>query len=442
MGQVTLIEARLRCIVGTMAKRMETDKQTVNGRMRVVITGLGMISALGPNVETTWSRMLEGRSGTRLLESAAVQDVPPATVAQIDWDPKVHMERKDTRRTSRATQFAWKATQEAIEHAQLDLTQENLNRIGIEIGDAFGGWDLIEEQSELLHRHGYKRINPIMCLAALISGTPTYIGMRLGVTGVTTSPVTACATGISAIGEGARRIQDQEVDVMLAGGSDGYITPMAVAMFARLGAMSRETEHPAQACAPFSGNRNGMIIGEGAAVVVLESLAHAQARGAPILAEFAGYALRLDPHDFTHPDPTGRAPALAMQEAMMAGGLAATDIHWIAAHGTATIVNDRMETQAIHKALGEWAPHCPVTGLKGMLGHAMGGAGAQNVVTAVKAMQENIIPPTINYRTADPDCDLDYVPNEARPHTVHAALTNGIGMGGQSASLALKRYRP
>ncbi len=421
---------------------MKTDKQAENAQTRVVVTGLGMISALGLNVETNWSHMLQGCSGTRLMEIPDIPDMPNATAAWIDWEPADYMDRKDTRRTSRATQFAWKATQEALHHARLDLTQEESSRIGIEIGDAFGGWDLIENQSLILHGRGYKRINPIMCLAALISGTPTYIGMRLGVTGITSSQVTACATGVSSIGEGARRIQDQEVDVVLAGGSDGYITPMTIAMFSRLGAMSRETARPDQACAPFSGNRMGMVIGEGAGIVVLESLAHAQARGAPILAEFAGYALRLDPNDFTNPDPEGIASAQAMQGAMAAGGLAPADIHWIAAHGTATIANDKMETQAIHKALGEQAPHCPVTGLKGMLGHAMGGAGAQSVVTLVKAIQENTIPPTINYQTADPDCDLDYVPNTARPHVVNAALANGIGMGGQSASLAMKRYLP
>ncbi len=407
-----------------------------------MVTGLGMITALGLDVETTWNQMLAGRSGTRLLESQTIPDMSEAAAAWIDWNPADHMERKDTRRTSRATQFAWKATQEALQHARLDLAQEETSRIGIEIGDAFGGWDLIEEQTQLLYSRGYKRINPIMCLAALISGTPTYIGMRLGVTGMASSQVTACATGVSAIGEGARRIQNREADVVLAGGSDGYITPMTIAMFSRLGAMSRETTHPDQACAPFSGNRTGMVIGEGAGIVVLESLPHAQVRGAPILAEFAGYALRLDPNDFTNPDPDGIASARAMQDAMAAGGLAPADIHWIAAHGTATIANDKMETRAIHKALGDQAPHCPVTGLKSMLGHAMGGAGAQSVVTLVKAMQENIIPPTINYQTADPDCDLDYVPNTARPHTVNAALANGIGMGGQSASLALKRYHP
>ncbi len=417
-------------------------KQEGMNDSRVVVTGLGMISALGLDVETTWGNMLEGQSGTRLLELKDIPDMPAAAAAWIDWEPANYMERKDVRRTSRATQLAWKATQEAIQHARLDLAQEESGRVGIEIGDAFGGWDLIEDQAQILHSRGYKRINPIMCLAALISGTPTYIGMRLGVTGVTSSQVTACATGISAIGEGARRIQNQEVDVVLAGGSDGYITPMTIAMFGRLGAMSRETEHPNQACAPFSGNRNGMVIGEGAGVVVLESLAHAKARRASILAEFAGYALRLDPHDFTNPDPEGVAPALAMQEAMFGGGLDPQDIHWIAAHGTATIANDKMETKAIHMALGDQALHCPVTGLKGMLGHAMGGAGAQNVVTVVKAIQENIIPPTINYQTADPDCDLDYVPNEARPHVVNVALANGIGMGGQSASLAMKRYSP
>ncbi len=412
-----------------------------NARPRVVITGLGMVSALGLDVETSWGHMLEGQSGTRLAEYLEeFKGVPRCTAAWVDWNPRDHLERRDVRRTSRATQFAWKATREALAQAGLDLSQEGSGRVAVEIGNAFGGWDLIESQARLLFEQGFRKVNPAMCIGALISGTPTFIGMRLGLTGVAHSSVTACATGISSIGEGARRIQAGDADVVLAGGSDGYVTPMTVTMFMRMGAMSREIENPAGACAPFSGNRAGMVVGEGAGIVVLESLEHAQARNASILAEYGGYALRLDPNDFTDPDPEGKAASCAMRSALQNADLAPQDVDWIVAHGTATIANDKMETKAMRSVLGTHADHCPVTGLKGMLGHAMGGAGAHGVVTIVQAIREGMIPPTINYRDPDPDCDMDYVPNTARAHQVDAALANGIGMGGQSASLVVKRF--
>lgn len=407
---------------------------------RVVVTGIGMVSALGLDADASWQRMVAGCSGTRLIEVREVKGLERASAAVVDWQPGDHMDRRDARKTSRATQFAWKAAQEALVQADLDQEEVEAGRLGIEIGDAFGGWDLIEDQTRVLYSKGFRRINPVLSLAALISGTPTFIGMRLGVTGIANSPVAACATGVGAVGEAARRILHGEADVMLAGGSDGYVTPMTVSMFGRLGAMSFEVDNPAAACAPFAGNRTGMVIGEGAGVLVLESFAHARARGACILAEFGGYSLRLDPSDFANPDPEGRVPGRVMADAITDSGLHPADIDWVVAHGTATKANDVMETRAIHSALGEHAPDCPVTGLKGMLGHAMGGAGAHSIVAAVRAMHDGRIPPTINYREPDPKCDLDYVPNQARLHAVDAALINGFGMGGQSASLVLLRH--
>lgn len=409
-------------------------------RERVVVTGIGMVSALGLNADASWQRMVAGCSGTRLIEVREVKGLERASAAVVDWQPGDHMDRRDARKTSRATQFAWKAAQEALGLADLDPGDVEAGRLGIEIGDAFGGWDLIEDQTRVLYSKGFRRINPVLSLAALISGTPTFIGMRLGVTGIANSPVAACATGVGAVGEAARRILYGEADVMLAGGSDGYVTPMTVSMFGRLGAMSFEVDNPATACAPFAGNRTGMVIGEGAGVLVLEGIGHARARGARILAEFGGYSLRLDPSDFANPDPEGRVPGRVMADAIADSGLHPADIDWVVAHGTATKANDAMETRAIHSALGEHAPDCPVTGLKGMLGHAMGGAGAHSIVAAVQAMHDGRIPPTINYREPDPKCDLDYVPNEARLHAVDAALVNGFGMGGQSASLVLLRH--
>jgi 3-oxoacyl-[acyl-carrier-protein] synthase II len=267
------------------------------------------------------------------------------------------------------------------------------------------------------------------------------VAIHFGAKGPTNSPVAACATGIVAIGEAAQRIRQGQADVMIAGGAEGYLSPLMVATFSRLGAASTNNADPERACRPFSADRDGMVVGEGAAVMILESLEHAQARGARILAEYAGYGLTEDAYDATAPEPGGEGAANAMQLALSESGLAASDFDWIIAHGTGTHLNDSMETAAIKRIFGEAAYNIPITSIKSMIGHAMGAAGAQSAAVIVKAMQEDCIVPTINYTTPDPECDLDYVTTGARRRQVDNALCNGFGMGGQNASLIFKRYR-
>jgi 3-oxoacyl-[acyl-carrier-protein] synthase II len=400
-----------------------------------------MISALGHDLERSWQAMIAGKSGSRPMTGVDMSEYPTQFAANVeDWDPSLYLDRRESRRVSRGTQFALKAAQDAVDQAGLKVAETDPYRIGVEIGLAFGGWEIVEEQAVLHESRGPKRFNPALLLGALVSGGPTQVAIRLGAKGPTNSPVAACATGIVALGEAARRIQQGQADVMIAGGSEGYLTPLVVATFSRLGAASTNNADPEHACRPFSADRDGMVVGEGAGVLVLESLEHAQARGATILAEFAGYGLTEDAYDATAPDPSGEGAANAMKLALVESALAPADFDWIVAHGTGTQLNDAMETAAIKRIFGETAYSIPVTSIKSMIGHAMGAAGAQSAAVLVKAMQEDCIVPTINYTTPDPECDLDYVTTGARAHRVNVALCNGFGMGGQNASLILKRF--
>lgn len=418
---------------------------TTNGRFvpnrRVAVTGVGLISALGHDLESSWQAMLAGKSGTRRVTHFDPTDYPTQFAARVDdWDASLYLDRKESRRLSRSTQFALKAAQDAVTHANLKMAETDPCRVGVEIGMGFGGWEIVEEQSLVHETKGPKRFNPALLLGALVSGAPTQVAIRFGAKGPTNSPVAACATGIVALGEAARRIQHGHADVMIAGGTEGYLTPLVLTTFSRLGAASTNNEDPEHACRPFSADRDGMVVAEGAGVLVLESLDHALARGATILAEFAGYGLTEDAYDATAPDPSGEGAANAMRIALEESALSPQDFDWIIAHGTGTHLNDSMETAAIKRIFGETAYTIPVTSIKSMIGHAMGAAGAQSAAIAVKAMMENYIVPTINYTTPDPECDLDYVTTGARPQQVDIALCNGFGMGGQNASLILKRY--
>lgn len=413
-----------------------------NGLPRVVITGVGLVTPLGHDLESSWAGLMAGESGTARISHWDPTDFPTQICARVqDWDPKEYMDRKDARRTSRGTQFAWKATQDALAQSGLDLSAEDRARIGVEMGLAFGGWDIVEEESRKIEESGPKRFNPANATAALISGAPTFIAIKCGITGPANSQVTACATGITAIGEAVRRIQRGDADVMLAGGAEGYLTKMAISTFSRLGAASTRNDEPESACRPFSGDRDGMVVGEGAAAFVLETLEHAQARGATILAEFGGYGLSEDAFDPVAPDPEGQGATRCMQMALDESGVGPRGIDWIVAHGTGTVLNDKAESAAIKRVFGEAAYDIPVTSIKSSIGHAMGAAGAQSAAALVQSIQTDRIAPTINYNERDPDCDLDYVPNSSRAHRVDAGLCNGFGLGGQNASLVLKRFQ-
>lgn len=412
----------------------------ISNSNRVVITGMGAISALGNDVASTWEGLLAGRSGAVHLADGA-DDVPSQIACVLkDFRPEERLSAREARRLGRLTLMAMLTAEEAIAESNIDLASEDATRVGIEIGSAFGALDIVEEESYKIRTRGQKGLNVIMAPAVLITTTPCHLAIRYGAQGPVNSPVVACATGVYSIGEAARRIRSGEVDVMLAGGTDSYMTPLLRTAFSRLGAMSTRNDTPLTACRPFDLNRDGMIIGEGAVTLVLESLDHAQRRGAMILAEVCGMGFTSDGYNMAAPEPEGRGAARAMQNALAQSGMRAEDIDYVAAHGTATKLNDSAETKAMKRALGEHAYAIPVVSIKPMIGHVMGAAGSFGVYTIVQAIRTGWVPPTINYTTPDPECDLDYVPNTARQVHVDAGMANAFGFGGQNASIVVRRF--
>jgi 3-oxoacyl-[acyl-carrier-protein] synthase II len=413
-----------------------------NGSLpRIVITGIGAVTPLGLSWSDTWAGLIAGESAGEQITHFDASAFPTRISARVNgFDPRQIMDRREARRLGKVTQFAWSAAQEALQQAQLDVGQEDPDRVGIDIGSAFGSLDVMEHQVITIEERGPRAIKPTVAPAVLVSTTPCYVAIQLGVTGPVNSQVTACATGIVSLGEAARRIQRGEVDVMIAGGSESYQTPLIMAAFSRLGAMSTRNDDPKTACRPFCATRDGLLMGEGAVLMVLESLEHAQARGATILAEIAGYGLSSDAYNLAAPEPSGQGAAKAMQIAINEANLVGSDIGYICAHGTGTRLNDPMETAAIKLALGQAAYDTRISSIKSMVGHMMGAAGSISAAVLVGAIQHGEVPPTINYFEQDPECDLNYVPNKAEERRVDAALCNGFGFGGQNASMLIRRF--
>lgn len=421
---------------------------TINGSVytqslpRVVVTGMGAVSPLGHTWPETWKNLLAGVSAGRRVTHFDPADFPTQFACSVsDFDPARTMDAKDAKRLGTVTQFGWTATQEAWANAGLDMAHEDSDRVGIEMGSAFGALDIVEEQVLVLDKGGPRRIKPTLGPSVLISTTPCYISINMGITGPIDSRMSACATGITSIGDAMRRLQRNEVDVMIAGGTDAFQTPLMMASFSRLGAMSTRNDDPVTACRPFCATRDGLILGEGATVLILETLHHAQARGARILAEVVGVGLSSDAYNLAAPEPSGVGAAKAMRYALREAGLSGADIDYIAAHGTATRLNDSSETAAIKLALGEAAYDVAISSLKSMVGHMMGAAGAISAAAIVAAIQDSVVPPTINYHERDPECDLHYVPNQAEVRQVNAGLCNAFGFGGQNASMVIRRFQ-
>lgn len=410
---------------------------------RVVITGIGAVTPLAHNWPDTWRALVAGTSAARPITRFDTSDFLTRFAASVqDFDPTKVMDAKEAKRLANVTHFAWSAAVEAVADAALDLSREDSDRVGIDIGSAFGALDIMESQVLLLAEGGPRRIRPALGPSVLISTTPCYVSIQMGITGPVNSQVTACATGIASLGEAARRLQRGEVDVMIAGGSDSFQTPLLMAAFSRLGALSTRNDDPLTACRPFCKTRDGLLMGEGATIMVLETLQHAQARNARILAEITGYALTADAYNLAAPDPAGIGAAKAMRLAMQEAGIDGADVDYICAHGTATALNDPSETAAIKRALGEAAYDTRVSSIKSMVGHMMGAAGAISAATLVGAIQNSVVPPTINYFERDPECDLNYVPNVAEQRTVDVAMCNAFGFGGQNASMVIERFVP
>lgn len=402
---------------------------------------MGCVSPLGLTVAETWEGLVNARSGVSLVEEFSTAGFPARMAAQVrGFDPQRYLGWKELRRVARFTQLAAGAVCEALEQAELDLAQLDRTRVGVQIGSAIGALAVIEEQSRILREQGVRRVNPVFVPTVIVSAAPCHIAVHYGIQGPTSAPAAACATGIVAIGDGMRLLQRGEADVVLAGGSESTITPLALASFSRLGALSTRNDDPARACRPFDASRDGTVVGEGAAVLVLEAAEHARRRGARILAEVVGYGLAEDGYHMTAPEPNGDGAARAMGLALQDAGLDPSGIDCIIAHGTGTPLNDVSETRAIHTVFGDWAGRIPISSHKGATGHTLGAAGALSTVVGVQAILERLVPPTVNLETPDPECDLDYVPGRARGVDLHAVLVNAIGFGGQNACLIVRRW--
>jgi 3-oxoacyl-[acyl-carrier-protein] synthase II len=409
---------------------------------RVVVTGMGAITPLGIGIEATWQALLAGRSGVRRITRFDVTDLPTQFAAEVTgFDPASFMDPKEAKRTARFTQFALTATRQAIQSAALNLAQEDMTRVGISMGTAIGGVDIIEEQVTVFHEQGLRRIHPILVPALLPSSGACHVAISFGIKGPTSCPVAACATGIVAIGEALRSLQRGEVDVMIAGGAESVVTPLDLGAFSRVGALSTHNSEPEKACRPFDAERDGTVIGEGAAALVLETWEHAQRRGAPVLAEVLGYALTEDAYHIAAPEPSGEGAARAMSRALADAGIPRDEVDYIVPHGTGTPLNDVSETRACKMVFGERAYRIPISSNKSMMGHLLGAAGTISTVVGILSINEGTLPPTINLEHPDPECDLDYVPNQARSARVDTAIANAFGFGGQNATVVIRRVK-
>jgi len=410
-------------------------------KRRVVITGVGVISPVGNDAQTFWNGLLEGKSGIDRLTAFDASDYPTQIAGEVkDFNPELYMEKKEVRRTDRFVQFGLAAAKMAIEDAKLEITAENAERVGVYIGSGIGGLSTWEEQHSVLLEKGPRRVSPFfipMLIANMASGA---VSIQYGAKGPTSSAITACATGTNAIGDALRLIQFDHADVMIAGGAEATIRPMAFAGFCSAKAMSTRNDEPQKASRPFDFGRDGFVMGEGAGVVILEELEHAKQRGATILAEVIGYGMSADAHHITSPSPGGEGAARCMANALKDAGIDPSEVDYINAHGTSTDQGDIAETKAIKTMFGEHAYKLAVSSTKSMTGHLLGATGGVEAIASAFALRDQILPPTINLENPDPECDLDYVPNKARKAKVDVAVSNTFGFGGHNATLILKRY--
>ncbi len=410
---------------------------------RVVITGLGAVTPLGNDASTMWEGLLAGRSGVARIRQFDPSDIEVQIAAEVkDFDAVEIFGRRQVRRSDRFTLFALAAARQAVEDAELAFdAQHNLRTdAGVLIGTGIGGVLTLLENYDVLQERGPHRISPLMVPMMMPNAASAAIAIEYGLRGANFALSSACATGSHALGEAAAVIRRGDADVMLCGGSEGAIHPLSVSAFANMKALSTRNEDPQRACRPFDANRDGFVIGEGAAVLVLESLEHARKRGARIYAELIGYGITSDAFHVAAPDETGGGAALAMQQALDSAGLAPEEVDYINAHGTGTRLNDRIETQAIRTVFGAHADELAVSSTKSMLGHLMGAAGAAEAIACVRSLETGWVHPTINYQTPDPDCDLDYVPNEARKLNPRVALSNSFGFGGHNGCVVFRRW--
>ena len=408
---------------------------------RVVVTGLGVVTPVGKDIPSMWEALLACRSGVGRIDRFDADAFESQIAAEVrDFDPAQYLNPKEIKRTERFTQFAIAAAKQAVTDAGIHVDREDPFRCGVIIGSGMGSMHLIEEQHNVLLAKGPKKLTPFLIPMLICNMAPGHVAMDLGFKGPNFCTTTACASGAHGIGEAFRSIQRGDADVMLGGGTESCITPMAVGGFCALMALSRRNQEPTKASRPFDQQRDGFVIGEGAGVMVLEELEHAKRRGAKIYAEMVGYGLSADAFHMTAPDPEGAGAARAMAMALTDAKLRPDQITYLNAHGTSTELNDKIETLAIKKTFGPAAKQVAVSSTKSMMGHLIGAAGGVEAVISVLAIERSVMPPTINYEHPDPACDLDYIPNQPRQARVTAALSNSLGFGGHNASILFRPF--
>ncbi|MCL0032372.1 beta-ketoacyl-ACP synthase II [Peptococcaceae bacterium] len=408
---------------------------------RVVVTGMGVISPIGTGLNKFWEALISGASGVDRITQFDVSDYKVQIAGEVkNFNVGDYIDKKEARRMDRFVQFAVAASKMAIDDAGLDLNNEDSERIGVVIGSGIGGISTVFEQSKILLERGPGRVSPLTVPMKIINMASGQVAMAFGFKGFNSSVVTACASSNNAIGDSFRLLKNGELDVIVTGGTEAAIVPISIAGFSAMKALSTYNDEPQKASRPFDAKRDGFVMGEGAGILVLETLEHAKARGAKIYAEIVGYGVTCDAYHITTPDPEGLGAAKAMKKAMDEVGLTPEDISYINAHGTSTPLNDKLETLAIKKVFGKRAYDIPISSIKSMIGHLLGAAGGVEAVASVLTVFHGIIPPTINYENPDPECDLDYVPNKARESQINAVLSNNLGFGGHNVTIAFKKY--
>lgn len=410
---------------------------------RVVVTGVGMVTPVANTADETWQGFLKGRSGLGPLTQIDSAPFSSKVAGEVKgFDCSAYLKPKEIRKTDRFVQFAVATAHMVVKDSNIDLSKMDPYRIGVLVGSGIGGLRVIEEQHKILLEKGADRVSPHLIPMLIVNMAPGQISISLGLKGPNNCVATACATGTNAIGDAFKIIQRGDVDAMLTGGTESCITPLGFGGFDAMKALSTHNGEPSTASRPFDATRNGFVMGEGCGIVMLESLEHAKKRGAKIYAEIIGYGMTSDASHITAPDPTGEGAARCMIAAMKDAGIKPEQVDYINAHGTSTSLNDKVETIAIKKALGNEIAHkVKISSTKSMTGHLLGAAGGVEAVACVLAIRDGIIPPTINYKNPDPDCDLDYTPNEAQKHPVKITLSNSLGFGGHNACIAFKAFQ-
>lgn len=409
---------------------------------RVVVTGLGIVSPVGTGTEKFWKSLIEGKSGIRKITSFDAGQFDAQIAGEVsDYDPLQYFSSKEARNLARFVQFASVASREAIQNAKLDIKSLDPDRFGVLIGSGIGSIETIEHEYKKYLERGPSRISPHFIPKIIINEAAGQVSIETGAKGPATCVATACSTATNAIGDAFRFIQYGDADIMIAGGTESATTELGVGGFCALKALSTRNDAPEKASRPFDLNRDGFVMAEGAGVAILESLEHAKKRGAPILAEVVGYGRTSDAFHITAPESSGTGAAKAMELAIKDAGLKPEDISYINAHGTSTELNDKVETLAIKTVFKDYAKKVPVSSTKSMTGHLLGAAGGVEFAASILAIRDNMIPPTINYETPDPNCDLDYVPNKARQASVVTAMSNSLGFGGHNASIIVKKFK-